>query len=411
MQVSSKALDYTLHYLHSVRVTIDEGLNTPPPPDRAKAIEGSYLVLHRLYDSFFDSQNPIAAWEDAKKYYPDLFAQYEARREELDAGIKYQCHDLDHILDDMPDVDWLVKDEIPDKEITVLSGEAGIGKSYIALKYALDLAPDKKVVYVAAEGIQSMKTRVRAYAKQHGLSRNQLRKLQLKFSYQEIPNFFDPVETQIFIDSIRAENPDLVIIDTLAQCKLGADENRATDMEIVFSNLQEMVKQLDCAALVVHHLGKGGNIRGSSVILSHPASIIELRKVDSDTIEKLCRKAKYCPEWQPKQYGFIRHELGEFGSDQTPVPIAEIAAPEGNPYSLKDSDLKVLQLINEWTGQGGINRQKIMSLLNIGRGKADNSLKKLRSSELIATLKNTYCLHITDRGKTQLNNLLSPANS
>jgi RecA-family ATPase len=90
------------------------------------------------------------------------------------------------------------------------------------------------------------------------------------------PNLADPDDVTELANRILqvCENerscPVLIVIDTLARCMPGLDENSARDMGRVVEGLTRLLEQVPTAAvLFVHHAGKGGagEMRGSTALI------------------------------------------------------------------------------------------------------------------------------------------------
>jgi hypothetical protein len=84
-------------------------------------------------------------------------------------------------------------------------------------------------------------------------------------------NLFDSADTAVFLNDISLDMPEppiLTVIDTVARCMTGGDEDRARDMAIVFDNLGRVQCATGTAALLVAHTGHAekGRERGSSAI-------------------------------------------------------------------------------------------------------------------------------------------------
>src|SRR3712207_1817312 len=61
--------------------------------------------------------------------------------------------------------------------------------------------------------------------------------------------------------------PDLIVVDTLARCMRGGDENNARDMGQAVEGLEFLKRTLGAAVLVIHHTTKGRDTeRGSRAV-------------------------------------------------------------------------------------------------------------------------------------------------
>ncbi len=68
------------------------------------------------------------------------------------------------------------------------------------------------------------------------------------------------------IRAIRDVDAKLVIIDALADVMAGGDENSVKDTQPVFMQLRKIAEETGAAILVIHHVNKMGDYRGSTAI-------------------------------------------------------------------------------------------------------------------------------------------------
>lgn len=180
---------------------------------------------------------------------------------------------------------FLIDGVIKEGSVILLSGVPKAGKSLIALLIALsvehglswagrDTLPGK-VVYVAAEGGSTMNGRIGALDLLKGTHSSGFRMI------RRAVQLADPEEVAFLIEAIKAnldgERPSLVILDTLARCIIGVEENSATAMGQVLRGVETIQEALGTAVMVVHHLGKSGGVRGSTSLPAGVDHLIEVR--------------------------------------------------------------------------------------------------------------------------------------
>jgi AAA domain len=78
-------------------------------------------------------------------------------------------------LHELPDIDWLVEDLLQESTISIMSGNGGVGKTFIALDFALHIAhgipwqgkrvKQGSVLYIYSEGARGLHYRVKAWKK------------------------------------------------------------------------------------------------------------------------------------------------------------------------------------------------------------------------------------------------------
>ena len=158
-------------------------------------------------------------------------------------------------LDSLPPVRHLdANHEIPTESLVSLYGASGAGKTFAALDYAARTAQSSPVVYIAGEGAVGLASRKLAWCKHH-----QLRAGELFFVPQAV-NMLDPAEVNAIISLIAPLRPALLVIDTLARCMIGGDENSARDMGLFVAACDEVRVATGATILIVHHTGKDGRV-------------------------------------------------------------------------------------------------------------------------------------------------------
>jgi len=216
---------------------------------------------------------------------------------ETDETGRWRLYTFDD-LGKLPPTTWLIDRRIAAGSLNLLYGPSGTGKSFRALDYALQIAeahPDRCVVYIAPEGGQGYHKRALAWSLHFG------RPVPLNIVWLlDAPRLDDPAQHAELVSQLTPYRPICVLIDTLARCAVGLDENSAKDMGILINGCDELRKSLarelpgaiPCAVVLVHHTGKSGTgYRGSSALIAAADMAIELQP-DGDTVREECVKAK-----------------------------------------------------------------------------------------------------------------------
>lgn len=187
---------------------------------------------------------------------------------------------------------WIIKGVIPYAELAVLYGESGSGKSFMALDLAAAVAlgvewrghktRKGKVVYIAAEGANGFRNRLRAYAHQHQID---LKDLDVHVIHAA-PNMLDKTDALDVARAILAVvgRPDLIIIDTLAQTMPGGNENAGEDMGKALAHCRGLHTATGGLVLLVHHSGKDSSkgARGWSGLRAAADVEMEVSRSDED---------------------------------------------------------------------------------------------------------------------------------
>lgn len=195
-----------------------------------------------------------------------------------------------------PAPEWLFPGIIRDAGLGFLIGAPGAGKSFFALELAMcvatgrallrrdDLHPTRKgwVAILLGEAHSSWAARLGAYLDHFNLDMPEDLAI-----VEGPPNLSDPGSWATFKHQLdeetrrRGEHPAMVVVDTLAACSRGADENSASDMGVVTGHLQQLAAEGACV-IVLHHMGKSGLYRGSTALHGSADWFIDICK-DGDS--------------------------------------------------------------------------------------------------------------------------------
>ena len=166
---------------------------------------------------------------------------------------------------------------------SVLYSPPKLAKTFMALDLALSVASGAPfmgrgvhqgpVVFVAAEGIGGLGSRVQSWHDWQG-----------RADYVDEVTFLtaavnlgDPATVDALCSFVTERQAILTVLDTLARCTAGAEENSARDMGRVVEAL-DTIRDATGHVLVVHHAGKDTTkgMRGSSALLGAVDTVVEL---------------------------------------------------------------------------------------------------------------------------------------
>jgi hypothetical protein len=178
-------------------------------------------------------------------------------------------------LHELPDPEPLIDNVLDQGTLALLYGRWGSCKSFIALDWACSIATkrpwqgrhteQRRVLYVAAEGAYGLKGRLHAWETGWHTSINDD---DLAILPRPV-NLTNTAQVRGLAALIDWGGYGFVVVDTLARCMVGADENSAKDCgEVVdaLHGLRERTPNSRGVVLGVHHTGKDGKtFRGSSV--------------------------------------------------------------------------------------------------------------------------------------------------
>jgi AAA domain/DnaB-like helicase N terminal domain len=214
------------------------------------------------------------------------------------------------LLDDVaileaPDPAFLIAKRIPSKSLFMLFGETGIGKTFVSIDLSLCVASGRpwlgaaidtrgSVIYISAEG--SPRNRIGGWKMAHGFSLAEPLGL---YTWPNAVPLLDDAEVSKFIALIRPKRPVCVIVDTLARCLIGADENSARDIGLAITNADRIKTELSTAVGFVHHTTKNGaGERGSGALRAACDTVLQLTKTD-DLLQLSCSKQKDSELFEP----------------------------------------------------------------------------------------------------------------
>jgi len=182
---------------------------------------------------------------------------------------------------------WLLRGILERDTFALIFGDPGCGKSFLAIDWACRIAtgtpwrehPVKggPVVYVAGEGQQGFGRRIRAWSEHHNIS---LQNVPLYMAPSvAIPDIPDLISLINAIDTGIATvgPPVMIVLDTLARCFGGGDENSTQDMSKFVTACDAIRYRYDCTILVVHHSGHSDKSRARGAIALKAALDAEYR--------------------------------------------------------------------------------------------------------------------------------------
>lgn len=197
--------------------------------------------------------------------------------------------------DTAPPVQWVIKDVIPDNTFVLIVGAKGTFKSFVAHHLLLSIAsgrdtgfgkPERSgpVFYGAWEGRNQIKRERRQAWK---LSRNigdekipvYVMRAPLVISEEECEEFREQIRVRLRQGSDRIAG---IVLDTVAKCMVGLDENSAEDMGRFVHFCDGLVDEFQCPVIALHHTKKDGSKggRGSGAAEAGAGSVLDTERSD-----------------------------------------------------------------------------------------------------------------------------------
>jgi AAA domain len=248
--------------------------------------------------------------------------------------------------------DWHVYGVLPENALAALYGKWGVGKSFLALDWALCTAAgvpwqgryvkQGSVLYIAAEGSNSLGKRVDAWCV--------ARDLDLPAEFYTVPRAVNVSDQGQLEETARVlgamPSPALIVVDTLAR-NLAGDENDAGDVGAFVRGADELARPYGATRLVVHHPGHDGSrMRGSSSLPGAIDTEVELAEQGDGLLRLRCEKQKDALEFAP-----IFMQL-------RPVAFSVVLGSVSEPHADDDLKQRVVECVRDNPGCSGAKVEK-----------------------------------------------------
>lgn len=300
----------------------------------------------------------------------------------------FTCDDLL----DAPEPEWIADGWIAARDIVLLFGPTGVGKSFITMDLLHSVAVGRPwcglpthqqaVLYVAAEGASGFAKRVRAWMSQRGKPDD------ARYALEAVPFGDGDRGVSELIEACRAAGfqPGLIAIDTLAASMLGGDESSAQDIGVVVGGLKLLRDAFGAAVLVVDHTGwDEARERGSSSKRQHVEVVIECKAVGSHMTQLTVIKSRNAQRPAP-----VTVRLAKVGEALLPDLVAS------TPQELTAHEIAMLRALQK----GPLRHGTWLTHCETTKPTFNRYLPTLLSREYVQHLNEKYL--ITQKGLTAL---------
>lgn len=186
--------------------------------------------------------------------------------------------------------DMLIQGLLPSVGVTVLAGEPGLGKSFLALSMAHAVSTGLPwckrkinpgpIAYVMGEGANFFGRRTEKLRETSGAGFDENSRF-IDATGADLSHLADQQELAQILQSIK---PRLVVIDTLSALYTMTSENDNAEMAKAMQGLGSMSSALECSVLVIHHVTKStGVVRGASALVGNVDAVIMMKSSEKKT--------------------------------------------------------------------------------------------------------------------------------
>lgn len=293
-------------------------------------------------------------------------------------------------LSELPSTENLGDTRFVSSGLNVIFGASGAYKSFYALDAALRLAQTHPVVYIAAEGRSGLGARVGAWCSYHKLNPGQL-----QFLCEEV-NLRDSAIIANLTRTFSPVKPKLIVVDTLARCMLGGDENSAKDVGLAIHGCSQLQRAFAAAVCLIHHTNRADRgERGSGALRGAADLMMEVVSMGDGVIRVSCSKSKDREPWESED--LIFRQVNGSGL-LTPMS-------EKDTFSIKltMSEKAILQFLAMSVFESvGAQIQNIVNGLNISERHVYRLISGLKNKGLVRHVSKTLPMVLTDVGREML---------
>ena len=200
-------------------------------------------------------------------------AIYRREKAERERRETYPVRTVKELASTARPKEYIVQGKLARKDFCTASGLPGSKKTLTAIDLSVCVASGKpwlghevtqgRVLFIDLEsGADRLAERIKGAMAAHGVEDIPLGIV----SETPINIFRDKRGKEKLSATIKHFEAALVIIDCLTPLLGDADENSSSDMKDILYGLRTIAHENNCAIWLIHHLGKSGSYRGSSVL-------------------------------------------------------------------------------------------------------------------------------------------------
>ena len=314
-----------------------------------------------------------------------MMEEFHRALDSLRGGVGLSTRKFAEVAADTSGQDYLIKGIMDRGSVVMMAGYTGTFKTFIAIDMGCRVALGQtwmdnrvhqtNVLYVVAEGTAGWRKRARAWM--------------LVNNSPDVPMEVIECPVQLADDAQMAElmakvdhlGAGLVIIDTMARCSVGLEENAAKDMGTFLDRLyllRDACTPSGTTVMLVHHTGYDKTrLRGSSAIQS---AMDESIIIEGDAAGITFTSSKR------KDYGlagdlFLNLDVVNLGTDADGDPITSCVISKGT--GLPQVPSHGAQILAQLRIQPHQNQGDLMTSTSLSQSQVSKAAKELVSSGLL----------------------------
>jgi len=297
----------------------------------------------------------------------------------------YHAQTVPELISQSHDVEWWIEGVLPKDGVLLLTGEPGIGKTWLVLDMSLSLDGGRE--WLGRFATKKAKVLVVDEENNPSLLKHRFQKLDGAQSgilllvgvgvMLDDDQRYDALE-----DLLERESPDVVVLDSLIRFH-GGDENLSSEMSKVNARIDRLRRKHHCAFVICHHRKKPGMghndpanaFRGSSEIKAFPDTHMDLHGTSDGKIITSMPKCRHQEAIEP-------FEMEVVDVDETRT-VVRYAGPVVSKSKQRVGEC--LDLVKDILSDGTLKyRTELVSLAKsqgFSRDQVDDALKALPHAE------------------------------
>lgn len=278
----------------------------------------------------------------------------------------------------LPEPEYLLDYRIVKGGINAIVGDTANGKTFWLIDATMRIATTGglNVLYVAAENVQGVALRAKAWCQHHKVKPNSF------MVWPKAVNLMNG-DTDKFIQAIASLHIDVIVYDTFSMCIPGAKENSPEDMTLAVAALTRIQQAKECTTLLGHHTTKDGiKERGHSSFKAALDHMLIITKV-GNTLTLEYNKTRQLENPRDEQYKLIPVTIdGAFYKDGKPIvsAVIELLHPTVLQLELTTDGVKLLLQLST----NPMNYTELREVLRWHNRRLTNTLALLINRNLIA---------------------------